>query len=146
MAAEVRIDKWLWAARIFKTRSIATDACKKGHVSIGENHLKPSRMVKEGDVITVRKPPFTFSFKILKTIEHRIGPKLIPEILENVTTREQTELNELGKIGKYSGRDKGTGRPTKKDRRDIIDFKEDESNGINDFWSAFDLDENSQDE
>ena len=85
---EARIDKWLWAARIFKTRSIASDACKNGRVAVNNVNVKPSRMVKEGDVISVRKPPVTYSFKILKTIEQRVGAKLLPEIYENVTPQE----------------------------------------------------------
>ena len=89
---EARIDKWLWAARIFKTRTIAAAACKKGQVSIQGAVLKPSRMVKVGDVINVRKPPITYSFRILKAIERRIGAKLIPEVLENVTSPDQFEL------------------------------------------------------
>ena len=95
---EARIDKWLWAARIFKTRTIAAAACKKGQVSIQGAVLKPSRMVKVGDVINVRKPPITYSFRILKAIERRIGAKLIPEVLENVTSPDQFELLEMSKI------------------------------------------------
>ena len=79
---EARIDKWLWAARIFKTRSMAAAACKKGQVSMKGAQLKPSRTVKPGDVIEVRKPPVTYSFKVKQTIEKRVGAKLIPEILE----------------------------------------------------------------
>lgn len=120
--AEVRIDKWLWAARIYKTRSIATEACKKGKISIAGNKIKPSRLIKEGDIIEVRKAPVIWSFKVLKSIQNRVGAKLIPEILENVTTKDQLEILELSRIAGESGRDKGTGRPTKKDRRDLIDF------------------------
>ena len=82
---EARIDKWLWAARIFKTRSIAADACKNGRVTLNGVNLKPSRTIKEGDVVSVKKPPVTYSFKVLKTIEQRVGAKLLPEIYENVT-------------------------------------------------------------
>ena len=81
---EARIDKWLWASRIFKTRSIAADACKNGRVTIGGVNVKPSRMVKVGETVSVRKPPITYSFRILKTIEQRVGAKLLPEIYENV--------------------------------------------------------------
>ena len=77
---EARIDKWLWAARIFKTRSIAADACKNGRVTLNGVNLKPSRTIKEGDVVSVKKPPVTYSFKVLKTIEQRVGAKLLPEI------------------------------------------------------------------
>ena len=116
---EARIDKWLWAARIFKTRSIAAAACKKGQVSMGGTQLKASRMVKVGDVVNVRKAPITYSFRILQPIEKRVGAKLIPEILENVTTPDQYELLEMSKISGFVGRAKGSGRPTKKERRDI---------------------------
>ena len=92
MAETARIDKWLWAARIFKTRSIASDACKNGRVTIGGVNMKPSRSVKVGDVVSVKKPPVTYSFKVLKTIEQRVGAKLLPEIYENVTDPKQYEL------------------------------------------------------
>lgn len=117
-----RIDKWLWAARIFKTRSIAADAIKNGRVTIGGMNVKPSRMVKEGEVVSVRKPPVTYSFKILKTIEQRVGAKLLPEIYENVTTADQYELLEMNRISGFVNRQRGTGRPTKKDRRALDDF------------------------
>ena len=79
--AEARIDKWLWASRIFKTRTIAAEACKKGRVSINGTPVKTSRMIKPGEVIHVKKPPVTYSFKVLQAIEKRIGAKLVPEIL-----------------------------------------------------------------
>ena len=82
---EARIDKWLWAARIFKTRSLAADACKNGRVTFNGSTIKPSRMIKEGDTVHVKKSPITYSFKVLKAIEQRVGAKLIPEIYENVT-------------------------------------------------------------
>ena len=119
---EARIDKWLWAARIFKTRSIAADAIKNGRVSIQGMNVKPSRMVKVGEVINVRKPPVTYSFKILKTIEQRVGAKLIPEVYENVTTPDQYELLEMNRISGFVNRQRGTGRPTKKERRALDEF------------------------
>jgi ribosome-associated heat shock protein Hsp15 len=121
---EARIDKWLWAARIYKTRSIASDACKKGRVKMGESQVKASHMVKPGDVINVRKPPVTYSFKVLQAIENRVGAKLVPEVLENVTPREQLELLEMSKIGGFVNRARGTGRPTKKERRTMEEFTE----------------------
>jgi ribosome-associated heat shock protein Hsp15 len=117
-----RIDKWLWAARIFKTRSIAADAIKNGRVSIQGMNVKPSRMVKVGEVISVRKPPVTYSFKILKTIEQRVGAKLIPEVYENVTPPDQYELLEMNRISGFVNRQRGTGRPTKKERRALDEF------------------------
>lgn len=133
---EARIDKWLWAARIFKTRSIAAAACKKGQVSMGGVQLKASRVIKAGDVVCVRKPPITYSFRVLQPIERRVGAKLIPEILENVTTPDQYELLEMNKISGFVGRAKGTGRPTKKDRRSLDDFQ----NEVPEFFGDFDFD------
>ncbi|MBR0180300.1 MAG: RNA-binding S4 domain-containing protein [Prevotella sp.] len=122
MAEVARIDKWLWAARIFKTRSIAVDACKNGRVTIGGVNVKPSHTVKAGEVVAVRKPPVTYSFKILKTIEQRVGAKLLPEIYENVTTPDQYELLEMNRISGFVNRARGMGRPTKKDRRALDEF------------------------
>ena len=119
---EARIDKWLWAARIFKTRSIAADAIKNGRVTIQGVNVKPSRMVKVGEVVSVRKPPVTYSFKILQTIEQRVGAKLIPQIYENVTTPDQYELLEMNRISGFVKRQRGTGRPTKKERRALDEF------------------------
>lgn len=119
---EVRIDKWMWAVRIFKTRTIAVEACKKGRVSINNVTIKPSRMIRTGDVIEVRKPPVTYSFKVLDLTENRMGAKLVPQYLENVTPPEQYEILELSKISGFINRAKGTGRPTKKDRRHLDEF------------------------
>lgn len=129
-----RLDKWLWASRIFKTRTIAADACKNGRVSISESnntstspassntYAKPSRTVKVGDIINVRKPPITYSFKILNAIETRVGAKFIPQVYENVTSAKQYELLEMSRISGFVDRAKGTGRPTKKDRRAMESF------------------------
>lgn len=119
---EARIDKWLWATRIFKTRTIAADACKNGRVTIDGVNVKPSRMVKCGETVSVRKPPITYSFRILKTIEQRVGAKLLPEIYENVTAPEEYELLEMTRISGFVNRARGTGRPTKKDRRSLDAF------------------------
>lgn len=119
---EARLDKWLWAARIFKTRTMAADACKNGRVMQNGAKLKPSRMVKEGDVIEVRKPPITYSFRILKAIQNRVGAKFVPEVLENITSPEQYELLEMNRISGFVNRARGTGRPTKKERRDLDEF------------------------
>jgi ribosome-associated heat shock protein Hsp15 len=142
MNNEARIDKWLWAARIFKTRTIAAAACKKGQVSLGGVQLKASRMIKAGDVISVRKPPITYSFRVLQPIERRVGAKLIPEVLENVTTPDQYELLEMSKISGFVGRAKGTGRPTKKDRRSLEDFQ----NEVPEFFGDFEFDMEDGDE
>lgn len=122
MSEIARIDKWLWAARIFKTRSIAADACKNGRVTIGGVNVKPSHTVKAGETVSVRKPPVTYSFRILKPIEQRVGAKLIPEVYENVTTADQYEFLEMNRISGFVNRARGTGRPTKKDRRAMDAF------------------------
>ena len=137
---EARLDKWLWAARIFKTRSIAADACKNGRVTIGGVKQKASKMIKEGDIIEVRKPPITYSFKVLKAIQNRVGAKLVPEVLENVTAKEQLELLEMNRIGGFIGRARGTGRPTKKERRELDDFIQPA------FFGDFDFDLDDEDD
>ncbi len=119
---EARIDKWLWAARIFKTRSIAADACKNGRVTINGVGVKPSRPLKVGEIVDVRKPPVTYSFRVLKCIENRVGAKLVPEVYENVTDPRQYEILEMSRISGFIDRARGTGRPTKKDRRQMDAF------------------------
>ncbi len=141
---EARLDKWLWAARIFKTRSIAAEACKNGRVMLNGVKLKPSRMVKEGEIIQVRKPPVTYSFKVLKAIQNRVGAKLVPEVLENVTPPDQYELLEMNRISGFVGRARGTGRPTKKERRELDNFTEPAFFG--DFDFDFDDDDDEIDE
>lgn len=117
-----RLDKWLWASRIFKTRTIAADACKNGRVTVDGQTLKPARTVKVGEVVSVKKPPITYSFKILNAIETRVGAKLISEVYENVTDPKQYELLEMSRISGFIDRARGTGRPTKKDRRALDAF------------------------
>lgn len=138
--AEARIDKWLWAARIFKTRTIAAEACKKGRVTINSAQVKASRMIKPGDVIEVRKPPIVYSFKVLQAIEKRVGAKLVKDVLEDVTPREQYEILELSKISGFVNRAKGTGRPTKKDRRDLENFF------VPEFYGDFDYDDDDEED
>ena len=125
---EARIDKWMWAVRIFKTRTIAAEACKKGRISINGALAKAARTVKPGDVIQVRKPPVTYSFKVL-----------VAEMMENVTTPEQYELLEMSRVSGFVNRAKGTGRPTKKDRRSLEEFTEPEF--LDDFDFEFDFEE-----
>lgn len=119
---EARLDKWLWAVRIFKTRTLAADACKNGRVQINGAQAKPARMVKEGDTVSVRKPPVTYSFRVLQAIEKRVGARLLPDVVENVTDPSQYELLEMSRISGFVNRARGTGRPTKKDRRSIEEF------------------------
>ena len=122
MAESARIDKWLWAARIFKTRSIAADACKNGRITINGCNVKPSHMIRSGEVVCVKKPPVTYSFKVLECVERRVGAKLLSGIYENVTDPKQYELLEMSRISGFIDRARGTGRPTKKDRRVIDEF------------------------
>ena len=131
---EARIDKWLWAARIYKTRTLAADACKNGRITISGAQTKPSRTVKAGDKCGVKKPPITYTFLVKQPIEKRVGAKLLPDILENVTTPDQYELLEMSRISGFVDRARGTGRPTKKDRRAIDDFQAPEFlDGLEDF-------------
>jgi len=119
----VRIDKWLWAVRLFKTRSLAADACKKGRIMVNNVPTsKPSKEIKVGDTIQVRKNPITYSFKVLQLSENRMGAKLVPDFMENITPKDQLDIFEINKAAAFGLRDKGTGRPTKRDRRDIENF------------------------
>lgn len=119
-----RIDKWLWAVRLFKTRSLSAGACKKGHVMLNKVQVKPARTVKAGDTVSIKKGPITYSFRVLQAIEKRVGAKLVPEMMKNITSPEQYELLEMNKLNGFIDRSHGTGRPTKKDRRSLDDFKE----------------------
>ena len=125
---EVRVDKFLWAMRIYKTRSIATDACKCGRIKINGVEVKPSRTFHVGDVFTVRKGPVTYTYRILQLWGNRLGAKMVPEYLQDITPKEQLEMLELARYAAQSGRDRGTGRPTKKDRREIEQFFSDDYN------------------
>ena len=122
MSRPVRIDSFLGAVRIFKTRSIAQDACRKGRVAINDVTAKPAKMVMAGDIISVRKPPVTLSFKVLQTTANRMGAKLVPEYILNVTPPEQYELLEMKRMSGYVDRAQGLGRPTKRERRDLEQF------------------------
>lgn len=139
---EERIDKWMWATRIFKTRTIATDACKKGRVSIGDTIVKPSRTVKVDDIINVRKPPVTYSFRVKALTPNRLGAKLVPEYLENITPQSQYDLLEVVKISGFIDRRKGLGRPTKREGRELSRFKEE---SYDDGWD-FDFDFDDEDD
>lgn len=121
---EVRIDKWIWAVRIFKTRTVATDACKKGRVSVGDVTAKPSRMVKVGDIVKVRKPPVTYWFKVLALTENRLGAKLVSGYMENITPASEMHLLDMVKISGFIDRRKGLGRPTKREGRELSRFTE----------------------
>ena len=148
-----RLDKWLWAARIFKTRTIAANACKTNRVSISPvgtdgshamsaSAAKPSRTVKCGEVVHVKKSPVTYSFRILNCIEQRVGAKMLPEVYENVTEAKQYEILEMTRISGFIDRQRGTGRPTKKERRALDDFNDAPRFGFDDDdEDLFDFDE-----
>lgn len=138
-----RIDKWLWASRIFKTRSIAANACKNGRVTINGVNVKPSHMIKPGETICVKKSPVIYSFKVLQCIEQRVGAKLLPQIYENTTDAKQYELLEMSRISGFINRARGTGRPTKKDRRSLDAFTEPAMFGFDDLY---DFSESEEDE
>ena len=135
---EVRIDKWMLSIRIFKTSTVAAEGRKKNRVMIQGVNVKPSRMIKAGDIVQVRKPPITYSFKVLEATEKRMGAKLVPQFLENVTTADQYEILELNRISGFVDRAKGLGRPTKKDRRELEQFAG--PNDLDDFDFEFDFD------
>ncbi|MBW6535148.1 MAG: RNA-binding S4 domain-containing protein [Mariniphaga sp.] len=122
MGESVRIDKWLWAVRVFKTRSQATEACKKGRVEIGDLPVKPSREVHAGEVVQVRKPPLTRKLKVVALADKRMSAKLTADYVEDVTPPEEFEILEMQKQMNWNSRDRGAGRPTKKERRKLDDF------------------------
>ncbi|MDN3618984.1 S4 domain-containing protein [Polaribacter undariae] len=126
----MRIDKYLWCIRVFKTRSIATTACKKGQVKIDNKSLKPSKEIFGDELIFVRKNQINYQIKVLDLPESRVGAKIVDLYRKDVTPKEEFEKTELLKYAKDYYRKKGTGRPTKKDRRDIDDYQEDTTEEI----------------
>jgi len=122
MAEGIRIDKWLFAVRLYKTRSLASEECRKGKVTIGGMNIKPSRELKVGETIQVRRPPITRSYKILALTESRMAAKLVPEFMVETTPDSELKILEMQKLDSFFNRERGTGRPTKKERRDLDDF------------------------
>ena len=123
----MRIDKYLWAVRIYKTRSLAADECRKGRIIINDISVKPSRIVEVNEIITVKKPPVLYKYKIINVIENRISAKLVSQFIDDITPDEEKLKLDFSLKGGIIHRDKGTGRPTKKERR-IIDRLKNESN------------------
>lgn len=147
--SEERIDKWLWAVRIFKTRTISTESCKKGRVTVDGVAVKPSRTIKPGDVVKVRKPPVTYSFKVLALTENRLGARLVPDYMENITPQSELDLLEVVKISGFVDRRKGLGRPTKREGRELSKFTSEamETDGWDfDFDDDDDFDDDSENE
>lgn len=138
--SEVRIDKWLWAMRIYKTRTVATDACKKGRVTLNDdtNPVKPARMVHVGDTVHVRKSPVTYSFRVKALTQNRLGARLVPDYLENITPQSQLDLLDVVRISGFVDRRKGLGRPTKREGRELARFTD--SYASDDGWD-FDFDD-----
>lgn len=122
----MRIDKYLWCTRYYKTRSIATDAVKKGHITVNGQQAKPSRDVFAGDKITIRKDQINYVLLVLDVPQNRVGPKLVDLYRKDETPAEAFEHLELLKLSKEHYRAKGQGRPTKKDRRDIDGYVTDD--------------------
>ena len=123
MPKSVRIDKYLWAVRVFKTRTLATEACRKGKVSMDDMPAKPSRTVTMGDVIQVKKLPVVYSYRVKDPIEKRVGAKIVEDYVENVTPQEELHKLEM-QDDFFVKRDRGAGRPTKKERRLLDDIQD----------------------
>lgn len=122
MIQKVRIDKWLFAVRIYKTRSKATEACNKGHIFINDIPVKASREIHKGDIIKVKQTTIYRTYKVLEPVNKRLSAGLVPEFLEDITPPEELEVLEIQKQMKWIYRKPGSGRPTKRERRDIDDF------------------------
>lgn len=124
---KVRVDKWLWSVRIFKSRTLAIDACKAGKVRINDEAVKPSYLVAPNETITVKKDGFNFQFRVVQLIEKRVGAPIAVTCYEDITPpEEKNKYNAwfLNSMGSAEKREKGAGRPTKKDRRELDEFKE----------------------
>lgn len=122
MAGEVRIDKWLWAVRLYKTRALASEAVKKNRIVINGKTVKPSRGVKIGDKVSITKPPVVYTYEVLDLSGKRMGAKLVPNFIRDITPTDQLEILELHKLNSQLARPRGLGRPTKRDRRDLEEF------------------------
>jgi ribosome-associated heat shock protein Hsp15 len=120
----VRIDKWLWAVRVFKTRTLAADECRKGRIIINGNTVKPSHVVKNGEIVLVRKPPIIYTYKVLGILDKRVSAIVAKTFAEDLTSNEELSKSEIARININFRREPGTGRPTKKDRREIDRIKE----------------------
>jgi ribosome-associated heat shock protein Hsp15 len=121
----IRIDKFLWSVRIYKTRSIASEECRKGRILINNIQVKPSRTVLKNEIVTVKKPPVIYSYRVLEPIENRVSAKLVEQFIEDLTSEEEKGKLDIRQAIGVVHRDKGTGRPTKKERRLIDRIKDD---------------------
>jgi ribosome-associated heat shock protein Hsp15 len=121
----VRIDKFLWSVRLYKTRSLASEACRKGKILISNIQVKPSRIITANEIITVKKPPVVYTYRVIEPIENRVGAKLVEQYVADITPEEEKAKLDVKQSILTIHRDKGTGRPTKKERRVIDRFNED---------------------
>jgi len=121
MPPAVRIDKYLWAVRLYKTRTLAAEACKKGKITVDDMPAKPSRNITAGDVIEVKKMPVVYSYRVLDPIEKRVGARIVEKYVEDITPQEELQKLEM-EDDFFIKRDRGTGRPTKKERRLLDDI------------------------
>ncbi len=127
--SSVRIDKFLWSVRIYKTRSIASDECRKGRIVINNVQVKPSRIVEGNEIITIRKPPVTYTYRVVKPIENRVSAKLVSNFIEDLTPEQEKIKLEISHSAFPGFRLKGLGRPTKKERRNLDRFIDDHDSG-----------------
>lgn len=134
MSEGVRIDKWLWAVRLFKTRGDVAEACRSNRVTVNGATVKPSREVRAGEVVAVRKMPVVYSFRILELVANRQPARNVPRYIEDVTPQSELDKLEMARAGAFAVRDRGMGRPTKKERRDIEEL-------LADFGEVFDDEE-----
>ena len=122
----VRIDKFLWSVRLYKTRSIASDECRKGRILINEIQVKPSRIITRNEIIIAKKPPVNYTFRVIEPVENRVSAKIVNQFIEDLTSEAEKAKMDIRMVGGLGRRDKGTGRPTKKERR-LIDKLTEES-------------------
>jgi ribosome-associated heat shock protein Hsp15 len=127
--SSVRIDKFLWAVRLYKTRSMASDECRKGRIVINNVQVKPSRIVEGNEIITIRKPPVTYTYRVIKPIENRVSAKLVSNFIEDLTPEQEKMKLEISHSAFPGFRLKGLGRPTKKERRNLDRFIDDRDSG-----------------
>jgi ribosome-associated heat shock protein Hsp15 len=121
----IRIDKFLWSVRIYKTRSIASEACRKGRIIINNIQVKPSKSVFKDEIITVKKLPVIYTYRVIEPLENRISAKLVSNFIEDLTSEEEKKKLEIRHAGFVGYREKGTGRPTKKERRNLDNYIDD---------------------
>lgn len=117
--SEIRIDKFLWAVRLFKTRSLASEACQKGRVLLNDQPIKPSKNIKANDTFSIKTPPIIRTYSIIQVAKKRMGAKLVPNFIKDITPQNQLDILDMAKMATSTGRLRGTGRPTKKERRDL---------------------------